>query len=181
VTIVPRGRALGVTEFQPEEDRYHIGERRLHAQLRMTMGGRAAEKLVFNEYSAGAEQDLRQATSIARRMVSRWGMSDVIGPVAFQDSEEHPFLGKEILHEQRQFSEKTAFAIDSEIQRFLNDAHDSALNLLREYRSDLDKVAEALLKSEILDREALTLLIGPPKPRKYAPDKAIMVAPMSGA
>jgi len=178
VTIVPRGRALGVTEFQPEEDRYHIGERRLHAQLRMTMGGRAAEKLVFNEYGAGAEQDLKQATAIARKMIGRWGMSEVIGPVAFLDSEDHPFLGKEI-HDQRLFSEKTAFAIDQEIQRFLNDAQESAILLLREHRGDLDTVAEALLKSEILDREALTLLIGPPKPRKYLPDKAVAIAPAS--
>jgi cell division protease FtsH len=179
VTIVPRGRALGVTEFQPEQERYHIGERRLHAQLRMTMGGRAAEKLVFNEYGAGAEMDLKQATSLARKMIGRWGMSDAIGPVAFLDSEENPFLGKEI-HEQRLFSEKTAFSIDQEIQRFLNDAQDSAFQLLREYRGDLDKVAEALLKSEILDREAITLLIGPPKPRKYLPDKGVAAAEVSG-
>ncbi len=176
VTIVPRGRALGVTEFQPEEDRYHIGERRLHAQLRMTMGGRAAEKLVFNEYGAGAEQDLKQATALARKMVGRWGMSEVIGPVAFLDAEENPFLGKEI-HEQRLFSEKTACSIDQEIQRFLNEAQESAIQLLREHRSDLDKVAEALLNSEILDREALTLLIGPPKPRKYLPEKYSVIAP----
>jgi cell division protease FtsH len=138
----------------------------------MTMGGRAAEKLVFNEYGAGAESDLKQATSLARKMIGRWGMSEAVGPVAFLDSEDHPFLGKE-MHEQRHFSEKTAFAIDQEIQRFLNDAQESAFQLLREHRPDLDKVADALLKSEIMDREALTLLIGPPKPRKYLPDKGL--------
>ncbi|OAI55643.1 cell division protein FtsH [Planctomyces sp. SCGC AG-212-M04] len=176
VTIVPRGRSLGVTEFQPEEDRYHIGERRLHAQLRIAMGGRAAEKLVFNEYSAGAEQDLKQATAIARRMVGRWGMSEAVGPVAFLEAEENPFLGRE-LHDQRHHSEKTAFTMDQEIQRFLSEAQESAIQLLRDHRGDLDKIAEALLKSEILDREALTLLVGPPKPRKYAPDKVVTISP----
>jgi len=170
VTIVPRGRSLGVTELQPEEERYHIGERRLHARLVMMLGGRAAEKLVFNEYSAGAEQDLNQSTDLARRMIARWGMSDVIGPAAFRDAEEHPFLGKEI-HEQRLYSERTAYAIDQEIQKFLNDAQERAMQLVSEHRGDLDKVAEALLKSEILDREALTVLIGAPQQRKYLPTK----------
>lgn len=170
VTIVPRGRSLGVTEFLPDEERYHIGERRLHARLVTMLGGRAAEKLVFNEFSAGAEDDLKRASDLARRMIASLGMSEVIGPAAFRDSEEHPFLGKEI-HEQRTYSEHTAQIIDQEIQRFLNAAQDSALQLLKKHRSDLDKVAEALLKSEILDREALTLLIGPPLPRKYLPSK----------
>jgi cell division protease FtsH len=170
VTIVPRGRSLGVTEFLPDEERYHIGERRLHARLVTMLGGRAAEKLVFNEFSAGAEDDLKRASDLARRMIANLGMSEVIGPAAFRDSEEHPFLGKEI-HEHRNYSEHTAQLIDQEIQRFLNAAQDAAIQLLKKHRSDLDKVAEALLKSEILDREALTLLIGPPLPRKYLPSK----------
>ncbi|MEI8021310.1 MAG: ATP-dependent zinc metalloprotease FtsH, partial [Schlesneria sp.] len=96
ITVIPRGRALGVTQLMPDEDRYNVGEKRLHSQLAFMLGGRAAEKLVFNEYSAGAEDDLKRATQIARRMVTRWGMSDAIGPVAFRDGEEHPFLGKEM-------------------------------------------------------------------------------------
>ncbi|MBC7844354.1 MAG: ATP-dependent zinc metalloprotease FtsH, partial [Gemmatimonadaceae bacterium] len=111
VTIIPRGRALGVTQLLPEEDRYHYGEKRMHAQMEMMLGGRAAEKLVFDEYSAGAEDDLKRATSLARRMVSHWGMSEKIGPVAFRQGEDHPFLGKE-LHEAREFSEETAHTID---------------------------------------------------------------------
>ena len=104
VTIIPRGRALGVTQLLPEEDRMNIGESDLHARLVFMLGGRAAEKLVYDEYSAGAENDLTQATAMARRMVAHWGMSERLGPVAYHLSEEHPFLGKEF-HEQRQFSE----------------------------------------------------------------------------
>src|SRR5690606_388683 len=111
VTIIPRGRALGVTQLLPDEERFNLGERKLHDQLTMVMGGRAAEKLVFDEYSAGAEDDLRRATQMARRMVAHWGMSDKIGPVAFRQGEEHPFLGKEI-HTSRDFSEQTASQID---------------------------------------------------------------------
>jgi cell division protease FtsH len=87
VTIIPRGRALGVTQLLPEEDRMHISERQLHAQLTLALGGRAAEKLVFDEYSAGAENDLKQATSLARRMVTHWGMSERLGPVAYRTSQ----------------------------------------------------------------------------------------------
>jgi cell division protease FtsH len=164
VTIIPRGRALGVTQMLPEEERYHIGERRLHSELAVLLAGRAAEKLVFDEYSAGAEDDLKRATQISRRMIGYWGMSEVIGPAAFRDGEEHPFLGKE-MHEQRQYSERTAYAIDQEIQRFLNAANDQSTALLKEHREKLDKIAKGLLENEILDRDAISELIGPPVQR----------------
>lgn len=161
VTIIPRGRALGTTQLLPDEDRYHIGEKRLHAQLTMALGGRAAEKAVFDEFSAGSEGDLKQATQLARKMVGHWGMSDVIGPVAFRSGEEHPFLGKEI-HENREYSEKTAYVIDQEVQRFLTDAADAAFKALTAQREQLDRIAEALLEKETLDRGDLTELIGQP-------------------
>ena len=164
VTIIPRGRALGVTQLLPEEDRYHYGEKRMHAQMEMMLGGRAAEKLVFDEYSAGAEDDLKRATSLARRMVAHWGMSDVIGPVAFRQGEEHPFLGKEI-HEAREFSEETAHTIDVEVQRFLTDAADRAFKLLSEHRPDMDAIAQALLKNESIDHADMAELLGEPVPR----------------
>jgi len=159
VTIIPRGRSLGVTQLLPDEERYNIGEKRLHAQLTMMLAGRAAEKLVFDEYSAGAEDDLKKATVTARRMVAHWGMSEVIGPVAFCQSEEHPFLGKEI-HEQRQFSEETARIIDQEVQRFLSASSDRAADLLTEHRQELDRLAATLLERESLNRDELTELIG---------------------
>ena len=164
VTIIPRGRALGVTQLLPEEDRYHYGERRMHSQMAMIMGGRAAEKLIFDEYSAGAEDDLKKATSLARRMVAHWGMSELIGPVAFRQGEEHPFLGKEI-HEAREFSEETAHTIDQEVQRFLNDAANKASKLLTEHRDQLDAISKALLKNESIDHADMVKILGEPVPR----------------
>ncbi len=170
VTIVPRGRSLGVTYFLPNEERLSMGERQMHSQISMAMGGRVAEKLVFDEYTAGAQGDLKHATSIARKMVGQWGMSDKIGPVAFRDGEENPFLGKE-LHEQRQYSEQTAAIIDSEVQRFLSEAQARALELLTANRDKLDKIAGALLTEELVEYDDLVQLIGPAVPRTYAPQK----------
>jgi cell division protease FtsH len=179
VTIIPRGRALGVTQLLPTEERFNIGESRLHSQLAFMLGGRAAEKLVFNEFSAGAEDDLKRATQTARRMVSRWGMSDVIGPVAFRDGEEHPFLGKEF-HEQREFSEETAREIDTEIQRFLNQADHKAQQVLGDHRDQLEALSKGLLERESLSEEELVDILGPRVPRSDAvldtPGKAV-VAP----
>ncbi len=159
VTIIPRGRALGVTQLLPDEERYHIGERRLHEQLVMVLGGRAAEKVVFDEYSAGAEDDLKRGTKLVRRMVGHWGMSDVIGPVAFRHGEDHPFLGKEI-HESREYSEETAHVIDQEVQRILTNASDRAFKMLHDKRDQLDELAKSLLEKETLGQDDLTEIIG---------------------
>lgn len=160
VTIIPRGRALGVTQLLPEEDRVNIGETELHSRLIFMLGGRAAEKLVFNEYSAGAENDLMRATQLARRMVTHWGMSEVLGPVAFRGSEEHPFLGKEF-HEQREYSEHTARLIDEEITRILHAAADRALELLSTNRDKLDSLSKALEEREEIDDVEIEAIIGP--------------------
>jgi cell division protease FtsH len=124
------------------------------------LGGRAAEKLVFNEYSAGAEDDLKRATQLARRMVTHWGMSERLGPVAYRTSEEHPFLGKEF-HEQREFSEHTAQVIDEEVSRILHGAGDRARQLLEEHRDKLDALATRLCEREILDEKEIEAIIGP--------------------
>jgi cell division protease FtsH len=160
VTIIPRGRALGVTQLLPDEDRLSIGESDIHTRLAFIMGGRAAEKLVFNELTAGAENDLLQATKLARRMVTAWGMSDRLGPVAYRTTEEHPFLGREI-HEQREFSEHTAQLVDEEISQILHAASDKAFEVLTANRDKLDKLAVALEEKEILDEEDLIQLLGP--------------------
>ena len=159
VTIIPRGRSLGVTQLMPDEERFNVGEKRLHAMLAFALGGRAAEKLVFDEYSAGAEDDLKRATQLARRMVANWGMSEVVGPVAFRQGEDHPFLGKEI-HEARDFSEETARMIDQEVQNFLNRAAKRARNTLEEYREKLDAIADALLEKESIGKEELVEIMG---------------------
>ena len=161
VTIIPRGRALGVTQLLPEEDRLNIFEQDLAARLIFILGGRAAEKMIYDQYSAGAENDLSQATSLARKMVAHWGMSKRLGPVAYHLSEEHPFLGKE-LHEQRQFSEHTAQLIDEEVAALLHQSADEATTILIQNRDKLVVIAEALIDREILDNLEITELIGPP-------------------
>lgn len=165
VSVIPRGRALGVTQILPEEDRLITSESELHARLACLLAGRAAEKIQFDEFSAGAESDLKQATQIARRMVTHWGMSERLGPVAFRNGEEHPFLGKEMT-EPREFSEHTAQVIDEEILRILNAASVQATETLRRHRDKLDSLAVALEKEEVLDERQITELIGPAAPRR---------------
>nr|WP_244420392.1 ATP-dependent zinc metalloprotease FtsH [Isosphaera pallida] len=160
VTIIPRGRSLGTTQFIPEEDKVSYSESEIHARLAMTLGGRAAEKLVYNDLTAGAANDLKQATRLARMMVTQWGMSDRIGPVFFQSSEEHPFLGRE-MSEIRDHSEATARVIDEEIARILRAADEHAYSLLSTHRNELEKLAEALIEREVLSVKDIEELIGP--------------------
>lgn len=160
VTIIPRGRALGVTQYVPNEDRLSISKRELDHQLIVLLGGRAAEKIIYNETCVGAENDLERATSIARRMVTHWGMSPKIGPVSYKTSDEDPFLGREI-HQSRQFSEHTQELIDEEVARILLEADQKAEQLLREHRGDLESITRALLEHEELGESELTDLIGP--------------------
>ncbi len=172
VSIIPRGRALGATQLLPEEDRLNIGEGELHKRLLFLLGGRAAEKLAFDEFSAGAEDDLNKATQLARRMVTHWGMSEKLGPVAFRDGEEHPFLGKEMA-EPRRFSEHTAQVIDEEVVRILREASERARKLLTRYRDKLDVLAGALEREETLDEEDIEELIGPAAYNKPRADKKV--------
>lgn len=170
VTIIPRGRALGVTQLVPDEESYNIGEKRLHSQLAFIMGGRAAEKLVFDEFSAGAEDDLRKATQTARRMIGHWGMSDKIGPVSFRQGEEHPFLGKEMDHT-REYSDDTAHLIDIEVQRFLTQAAERATQMLVQERAKLDDLTKALLEKESLEQEEIKEIFGE-RPKKEVVHKS---------
>ncbi len=160
VTIVPRGRTLGATHTMPSEDRLSTSESELRDHLIVLLGGRAAEKLVYNETTAGAENDLERATSMARRMVTCWGMSDRLGPVSYKLSEEDPFLGRE-MHQHRQFSEHTMELIDQEVARILHHASSQASELLLQHREELEKLTHALLKEEELGEGAITELIGP--------------------
>jgi cell division protease FtsH len=160
ITVIPRGRALGVTQLLGDEDRLSVGQRELNGILMFMLGGRAAEKLVFDELRAGAEDDLQRATALARRMVTAWGMSDRLGPVSYKTSEEHPFLGREI-HEHRAFSEHTQQLIDEEVARILHQASEDAYRLLEKNRDKLDILATALEQREELDESEITSLIGP--------------------
>jgi cell division protease FtsH len=161
VTVIPRGRALGVTQLVPLEDRYNLSQTELEARLTMMLGGRGAEKLVLDELSAGAENDLKEATRLARKMVSHWGMSKRLGPVAFHIADDHPFLGREIVQEHREFSEHTARMIDEEVTKILHEAEDRAETFLSENRDKLSTLAEELLKREMLDSDEIEELIGP--------------------
>jgi cell division protease FtsH len=162
VSIIPRERTGGVTLFQHDEDRIDHSRTELIAMLVMTMGGRAADKLVVGEPLSGAMMDLKQATRIARNMVTQLGMSERLGPVYYQIGEDHVFLGKEIV-ESRTFSEGTSRLIDEEIQRILTEAEQRAMDLVSANRERLDLIAEALLVHEELDRsEFENLLAGVP-------------------
>jgi cell division protease FtsH len=161
VSIIPRGRSLGATQLFPEEDRVNISESELHTRLSFLLGGRSAEKLVFDEFTAGAEDDLKKATQLARRMVTHWGMSERLGPMAFRTADEHPFLGRE-MSEPREFSDRTALVIDEEVARILRSAADRALDTLKEHRDKLDALASALEEEEELNERQIEELIGRP-------------------
>jgi cell division protease FtsH len=166
VSIVPRGRTGGFTLFRPDEDRVDHSLSELLAELVVTLGGRAADRLVFGEPLSGAIGDLKHGTKIARLMVTQFGMSDKLGPVSYRVGEEHVFLGKEIA-ESRDFSEGTARIIDEEVQRILCEAERQAYALLERNRDDLDKIAIALLQQEELDREDVDRLLRKvPQPEK---------------
>jgi cell division protease FtsH len=158
VSIIPRGQSLGMNLNVPEEERFHYGMDHFKAKLVSIMGGRAADRLVYGQPYAGAENDLKQATRLARYMVTHWGMSDRLGPMSFRIGEEHVFLGKEI-QEQRDFSEGTAQMIDEEVQRLLRDADQRAYTHLEQHRAELDRLSEALLSREELSREEIDRLL----------------------
>jgi cell division protease FtsH len=170
VSIIPRGRSLGATQLFPDEDRVNISESELHTRLSFLLGGRSAEKLVFDEFTAGAEDDLKRATQLARRMVTHWGMSERLGPMAFRTGEEHPFLGREMA-EPREFSEHTAHVIDEEVGRILRSAADRAQDLLRKYRDKLDVLANALEEEEELTERQVEELIGRPAYERFEPEE----------
>jgi cell division protease FtsH len=152
VSIIPRERAAGFVLYTPDEDRVDKSASELMAKIVTALGGRAADMIVFGEPLSGAMQDIKQATRIARLMVTQFGMSPRLGPVHFRQGEEHVFLGKEI-HEGRDFSEGTARIIDEEIHRMVNEALVKAEDLLRTHRAELDRLVEALLVHEELDRD----------------------------
>jgi cell division protease FtsH len=151
VTIIPRGRALGITEQIPEEERHTYKQSYLRDRIGVMLGGRIAEQLVFGEVTTGSESDLDQATKLARRMVARWGMSEAIGPVSFT-REQHPlFLGREIQEEPDDHGDSTAQRIDDEIKALIGGIEQDARALLRKHRGAIECLAERLLEEETLD------------------------------
>jgi cell division protease FtsH len=154
ITIIPRGRALGVTAQLPEEDRYNYPRDYLLGRLAVLMGGRAAEEIVFKQPTTGAENDLKTATDLARRMAGLWGMSEELGPVWFGVGESHPFLGRELAGP-KEFADATAAALDKTVRRIVEEAYKTAVELLTQHRPALDALADELLAQETVDAERL--------------------------
>ena len=159
LTIIPHGRALGVTEQLPVNDRYNYSRTYLLARLAVMLGGRTAEEIALGDITTGAENDLIEATQMARRMITRWGMGKM-GPVAFRADEEQPFLGYS-LTQGKDYSEATAAGIDAEVRKLLEERHGAVKILLESRRGELESLAEALLKSESLSETGLSKLLGP--------------------
>lgn len=170
VTIIPRGRALGVTQFLPEEERMLVTQNEIYDDLAVAFGGRAAERVVYSDISAGAAGDLKQATRMARMMVTQWGMSDKVGPIFIRANEEHPFLGRE-MSEPRDHSEHMAELIDNEVTRILREADHKAILIVTEHRDKLDNLAQALLDREELNDEEIRQIFGTRVSESHAPLK----------
>lgn len=158
VSIVPQGRALGVTEQLPAEERYNLSRADLLARLDVMLGGRTSETLVIGEITTGAENDLVQATRLARRMITRWGMG-TLGPVAFDAQDDQPFLGYQI-PQGRDYSEATAARVDREVESLLAEREGVVLRLLTSARDRLDALVQTLLKEETLGEEQLERILG---------------------
>jgi cell division protease FtsH len=175
VTIVPRGRALGLTASLPEVDRHNYSKDWLIGSLAMFFGGRVAEEIIFgpDKITTGAGNDIERATALARRMVTQFGMSEVIGPLAVGDKEQEIFLGREFA-QRREISERTAQMVDTEVKRLVDEAYARATQILAGNRELLDRIALALLDRETIDREDLDRLVKglPLAPRNLSPDPA---------
>ena len=174
VTIIPRGHALGVTQQLPEDDRYHYQMNYLLSRIAIALGGRASEKIVFGQLSTGAQNDLKQATDLAEKMVCQWGMSEKVGPVAFSRGEEHPFLGRRLATDQN-YSQEMAWIIDQEIEKIIRAGEQKAEQILQEQRKPLQALAEALLEEEVVDRKRIREILSEAGMKKESP--AAPVAP----
>ncbi len=172
VTIVPRGQALGVTQSTPLDDRYNYSREYLLAMIIYSLGGQAAEEIVFNTITTGSESDLQKATAIARQMVTRWGMSERLGTISFSERPS-PFAGVTDVGQPYDYSEETAELIDEEVQRIVRACYAQAMEILSTHRSTLDRIAEELRRHETLDAEQLRIILAEtgatPAPDEPAP------------
>jgi cell division protease FtsH len=159
VTIIPRGRTLGVAISLPENDIYSYSKGWLLDRITTALGGYAAESIVYNETTTGAQQDIEMATNFARKMVCNWGMSEKIGPIAYGQKDEPIFIGKEIARH-KDYSEETALNIDTAIKKIMTDCHEKAVKLLTTHRDKLDLLTKNLVKKETLDGEDIKIFLG---------------------
>jgi cell division protease FtsH len=175
VTIVPRGRAMGVVMMTPEDDRYSESREGLGAHLRVSLAGRGAEMVRCDDITTGAESDLKGATSLARRMVGIWGMSDEVGPVYLGAGEEHVFLGREIVQD-KAYSDATAQRVDTAVRHLIEKALQEAMAMISEHSEKLDRLVEQLLEKETLDAVEVTEILGP-RPKGSRSDVEVTVPP----
>ena len=152
ISVIPRGRALGYTLTLPEEDKFMMTREELADELAMLLGGRVAEELIVGDVTTGAANDIERATKVAKQMVTEYGMSDVIGPLTLGQKQHEVFLGKDF-QSQPDYSDQVAFEIDNEVRRLIDEAHDEALEILREQRGKLDRLAGILIEQETMERE----------------------------
>ena len=172
VSIIPRGRALGVTMLLPEEDRHSHNKSALLGQIAMTMGGRAAEHLVFKRFTTGASDDLKRATELARKMVCQWGMSEKLGPLTYAEDAGHVFLGRD-LQQHKEFSNESMRMIDEEVLEILNSSYERAKKILKTYRKALESLAKTLLEKETIDGDIVLQAMQEfaPKTKRQTPQK----------
>ena len=163
VTIIPRGRALGVTQLLPEEDRHSYNRRGLLSQISMIMGGRAAEQLVFQHFTTGASDDLKKATELARKMVCQWGMNEKLGPVSYTENSGQVFLGRD-LQRHKGFSNESSRMIDEEVLRILTECYDRASTILKENYQALEHLAQTLIEKETVGGEEVAQSLRQPAP-----------------
>jgi cell division protease FtsH len=159
VTIIPRGRSLGGTHMIPDEERQTLPEDYLKDQIAVMLGGRTAENLLLGSVSSGADDDIRRASQLARAMVARWGMAEEIGPVDLRQSEEHPFLGREIA-QPRRFSETTAHEVDEAVRKLLIEAENRAREVIDAHRRQIERLIGELEEKETLDKEEIEACLG---------------------
>ena len=166
VTIIPRGRALGVTMFLPEEDRYSHSRRHIVSQITSLFGGRVAEEMTLGKegITTGASNDIQRATEIARNMVTKWGLSDAMGPLMYDEGGEEVFLGRTAAQPSKAMSDETALAIDKEVRAIIDECYEKARDLLEEHRSKMDMMAEALMQYETIDSEQIDAIMEGRKP-----------------
>ncbi|MBI1979140.1 MAG: ATP-dependent zinc metalloprotease FtsH [Elusimicrobia bacterium] len=169
VSIIPRGPALGYTLQLPLEDRYLMSREEILNRVTVLLGGRTAEELVFNEVTSGAQDDFAKATAMVQKMVTEFGMSENLGPIAFRKKESEIFLGRDIMAQHREYSEKTAELIDSEVKRIIVECASRAKSVLKSNSDKLKILAEKLMEKEILEIDEINLLLGfPPEKRDFA-------------
>jgi cell division protease FtsH len=166
VSIIPRGRALGVTMFLPEEDKYSNSKEQLESQISSLFGGRIAEELIFggDKVTTGASNDIKRATEIARNMVTKWGLSEKLGPLLYGEEEEEVFLGRSVT-QHKNVSDDTAHAIDEEIRSFIDRNYDRARDILETNIEKLHMMAEALMKYETIDTDQIDDIMAGRTPR----------------